>query len=118
MDNNDGANWQASISPVAGQIVNGLQVFGTPGARPILVGLLEQPKAEALKFYPNPTRGALTIELSSSNIGDRLQLINIEGKVLRDEIIKTQKMNMNLEDYSDGIYFVRIGSTTKKLILN
>ena len=76
--------------------------------------------------YPNPTNGILNIEFNNfDNIYTSLSIVNILG----DEVYKEQLENtsikysnqLDLSEYSNGIYFVKFSSIekviTKKLIL-
>lgn len=118
LNNNDGVNWIASPNVIVGQIVNGFQVYGTPGTGPILVGVSENDLIENnLSIYPNPSRGMFTIETTVEMKNTRFQIVSIDGKILRDEIMNQSKINVDMSDYSNGVYFLRIGNTNKKLIL-
>ena len=76
--------------------------------------------------YPNPTNGILNIEFNNfDNRYTSLSIVNILG----DEVYKEQLENtsikysnqLDLSEYSNGIYFVKFSSIekviTKKLIL-
>jgi len=61
-----------------------------------------------LKFnlYPNPTKDKVTIE-AKSNI-QQVTLMGINGVLLEDRKANSNKVELNLEGYSKGIYVVRI----------
>ncbi|MBL4709494.1 MAG: lamin tail domain-containing protein [Flavobacteriales bacterium] len=119
LNNNDGVNWMASTSPVVGQLVNGFQVYGTPGAGPVIVGLSENDAVgNNLSIYPNPSKGIFTIETKTEVTNTRFQIIPMDGKIIRDEVLNQSKVNIDMSDYSNGVYFLRVGNATKKLILN
>ena len=61
-----------------------------------------------LKFnlYPNPTKDKVTIE-AQSNI-QQVTLMGINGVLLEDRKANSNKVELNLEGYSKGIYVVRI----------
>ena len=75
----------------------------------------------ALKFnvYPNPTKDKVVIE-TQSNI-QQVTLMGVNGVMLEDKKANSNKVELNLEGYSKGIYVVRIvtedGVTTKKINL-
>lgn len=62
----------------------------------------------SLKFnlYPNPTKDKVTIE-AQSNI-QQVTLMGINGVLLEDRKANSNKVELNLEGYSKGIYVVRI----------
>ena len=61
-----------------------------------------------LKFnlYPNPTKDKVTID-AQSNI-QQVTLMGINGVLLEDRKANSNKVELNLEGYSKGIYVVRI----------
>lgn len=73
-----------------------------------------------ITIYPNPANGIFNIELKSlSNIS--FDVYDITGKTILNRIdIKTNKSVLNLSNYSEGIYFIKLisedGTITKKLI--
>ena len=75
----------------------------------------------ALKFnvYPNPAKDKVVIE-AQSNI-QQVTLMGIKGEMLEDRKANSNKVELNLEDYSKGIYVVRIvteeGVATQKINL-
>lgn len=118
-NNNDGANWAATTNLLVGVTVNGFPVYGTPGSGPILVGVNERAFEEnVLSIYPNPTSGLITIETKALLSNTRVQVLSIEGKILRDELFNQSKLTIDMNGFSNGIYFVRMGDTIQKLILN
>tara|TARA_R110002049_G_scaffold308786_2_gene514082 strand:- start:1198 stop:3327 length:2130 start_codon:yes stop_codon:yes gene_type:complete len=65
-DNNNGANWFAATSPVAGQIVNGLQVFANPGVgAPCLVSLAATISVDSTVSCNGLSDGGLTVNVTS-----------------------------------------------------
>jgi hypothetical protein len=73
-------------------------------------------KEETFILYPNPTNGILNVETSSGDENLHFQLFNVIGELLMDEPITTQKSTYNIQYFSNGIYFVRVGSITNKII--
>jgi hypothetical protein len=75
----------------------------------------------ALKFnvYPNPAKDVIVIE-AQSNI-QQVALMGINGVILEDRKTNSNKVELNLEGYSKGIYVVRIvtedGVSTQKINL-
>ncbi|MAC96302.1 MAG: hypothetical protein CMC96_12480 [Flavobacteriales bacterium] len=116
-----GQNWIASATAIQGQIINGFQVYGTPGSGPISVGIksFENNNQNHFNFYPNPTDGQLTIQVNSSTSikNTPLQVFDLSGKVVFERFISNQKTTLNLNELSNGIYFIRIENEMKKLII-
>lgn len=117
-DNNDGVNWVASTLIVPGAVVNGFQVFASPGG-PFSVGINENDLSEAqLLVYPNPTAGNLTVELSSLKEQEILQVYSMTGKLVFEEKLRNKRTEINLDKLNDGVYLMRIGTLTQKIIMS
>lgn len=73
-------------------------------------------------LYPNPSTGIFTVSMNSG-ADCHLQILNVQGRVVFEEIISsaTRTRTINLSDFSDGIYLVRLSgngfSETKKVVL-
>jgi hypothetical protein len=116
-DNNDGSNWIASALAVPGAVVNTFQVFGSPG-NPYTTGInTVNSENKATKIYPNPTRGMITIE-TTAEVAQRIQLISMEGKVLRDMQNANNQTQLDLSELANGVYFLKVGSKIQKVILS
>ena len=72
-----------------------------------------------LHVYPNPTKDVAVIE-TQSNI-QQVTLMGIKGEMLEDRKTNSNKVELNLEGYSKGMYVVRIvtenGVSTQKINL-
>ena len=61
---------------------------------------------EGVKFYPNPTRGQLFIEISGEI--KQLFLADNSGKILQRFVLDgTQKFELFIGDYPSGMYFIQ-----------
>jgi hypothetical protein len=73
-----------------------------------------------LTVYPNPTNSAFTIEFNSiTNSEINIEIYNTLGKEIFNKELNSLsgqfKERINLEDFSEGIYFVNIISSTGQL---
>ena len=66
-------------------------------------------------LYPNPTSDHVMIEVES--FPSQLVLMDIQGKVIREELITNKTHLMDISALDKGIYFVRIGEFSSKLIV-
>jgi len=67
-DNNVGSNWFAATSPVAGQIINGLQVFANPGiGAPCIVSLAAAIIVDSNVSCSGLSDGGLTVNVASGS---------------------------------------------------
>jgi hypothetical protein len=76
------------------------------------VGIGENANSLNCKIYPNPTKGMITIAIDGINSSLDLQIVNIQGKVIRTEKLNNQypsySQDIDLSTYSKGIYFVKL----------
>ena len=81
---------------------------------------------ELINFYPNPSVGDLTIEISlSTSSNANISIYNALGEyvmTVNEGFIKSDVYNVNLESLSSGIYYIRVTidnneTVNKKFIL-
>ena len=72
--------------------------------------------AEAVSVFPNPVSEMLTISIASNIKVIKAEIYTIRGQ----KLMETSASQINLSDFSAGIYFVKVvsaqGSITKKII--
>lgn len=74
-----------------------------------------------MSLVPNPTNGLLTI--SSRYDFEKIELLSITGQILLSETVNGKTHQLQLQNFAEGIYFVRVVytngmSVTKKIIVN
>jgi hypothetical protein len=107
----------------AGVSFTGINV-GIAASREPRASSLDTP--HSFEVYPNPTGGELNVDLTQY-IGRsvRMELYSIEGKLLQfseKEEVQTTVENLNLSEYSNGMYLVKVKSAglpdaTKRIVL-
>jgi hypothetical protein len=72
----------------------------------------------ALHIYPNPsnTEGGITVDIDYDN-PIRLQIFNTLGQMVYDKKILKQEM-IQTHNWQSGLYIVRVGNISKKLIIH
>ena len=60
-----------------------------------------------INVYPNPSDGYFTIENRTNN-SFNLQIINLAGKVIYQKDLNERTEKIDITDYSDGIYFIKL----------
>lgn len=78
-------------------------------------------KENEFSIFPNPTNNICTI--SSKTIIQKTEVTNIAGQVLLSEIVNEKTHQLQLHNFSQGIYFIKVYypnglSVTKKVIVN
>jgi hypothetical protein len=88
---------------------------------PLQVKIEKRLTVGELKIYPNPTQHLITIDSQNNLIKNAsIQVINVLGKTLVQEKVKTQKTTINLNNFAKGIYLVKftneLGSKIFKVV--
>ncbi len=66
-------------------------------------------EASLFMLFPNPTSDIVNIRLSNPNTTATVAIMDIQGKILREENIQTSQ-NINIQDLSQGLYFIQVRS--------
>lgn len=69
------------------------------------------------KVYPNPARDRVYVELEEGYRNNPIQLFNMQGQLLYEEIPNTNLTEISLTSLSPGIYFLRAGVRSKKFVV-
>ncbi len=89
----------------------------------LAVAVEDGDRLEQIKLYPNPAQGHFIVDQSSFMEDVQMEIISIDGRVLRSETISAQQSNtqVNIEDLQPGLYlvkFIRDGEqSTQKLLV-
>ncbi|MCD4727304.1 MAG: T9SS type A sorting domain-containing protein, partial [Pirellulales bacterium] len=78
-----------------------------------------------VKISPNPSNGIFNIEISKIDEAVNMNILNIQGQVVKSKIIQSQSNNsiiqLDLSAYPKGIYLVEFSSNkfikTEKIII-
>ena len=74
---------------------------------------IEQSNDETVNIYPNPVSDILNIEISTPTI---IQITNVNGQILKELQVETNS-KINIADIPTGIYFLKVGLNTQKIIV-
>ena len=67
----------------------------------------------SLNVYPNPCNTQVTVE---TNIGEPVMLFNSVGKLVYRTIADNNSMVLNVSDYPAGLYIVKCGNRTARIV--
>ena len=92
----------------------------------LMVNINEIEDIQSINLYPNPTMDLATLDMAFSKIVDvQVQVINMIGQVLFEASIEKtieEKVELNMKDYPNGMYFVKVKvdnqTTIKKIMKN
>lgn len=76
--------------------------------------------SEEIKIYPNPSSGTVTIELETVQVPAKIQVTDLQGRVVLSDQINNHRKQINLSNESPGIFLIKVFNEdeifTKKLI--
>ena len=73
------------------------------------------PSHQVINIYPNPATDFITIE--NGTIGETIQVINANGQLIRTFQLSITHAQYPVSDLSKGIYFIKIGTAVKRIII-
>lgn len=86
----------------------------------LMVNIDEIDDIQSINLFPNPTMDLATLDMTFSKTVDvQVQVINMMGQILFETSIgKTmeEKVELNLENYPDGMYFVRVKVDSQTIV--
>jgi len=81
------------------------------------IGLKELERKDSFSMFPNPTSGTIWLRGGKEIIGERLLIIDHLGRLVM-ELRMTQEFNeINLESLESGVYYLRLGNASQKLVI-
>jgi len=72
-------------------------------------------ESSGLEIFPNPTNGFLTVIVPYSS-NEEIEVYNVIGEIVLKTEIKENKVEIDLLEKASGIYFIKVGNLTKKII--
>ena len=80
-------------------------LYPTFNASNIALGIQENQLNNQFKVFPNPTTGQITIEAKDIKT---ITILNITGKILETKQINHSVTTIDLSNFPNGIYFIRV----------
>jgi len=84
------------------------------------VSLAEEtlPKMEEdFSIYPNPTEGVFTLERNLDTKTQEVFIYNMQGQLVHSVVLKNQKQQIDLSTFKSGIYLLRVGEKSSRLVI-
>ena len=80
-----------------------------------------EPLLNKINIYPNPTNNQIIVDLGiAPSKNTTLEVMDLVGKTLHSQILSTTKTKINLSNYSQGVYLVKVtndrGSMVYKVV--
>ena len=76
--------------------------------------------ADRLSFeiYPNPARSYFAVHLPQTADHSQIKIFDVSGKLIKElKSPETKELRVSLKGISPGIYFIRLGTINKKIIV-
>ncbi len=84
---------------------------------PTILGIHTSTESQ-FKVYPNPTLNNVTIDLGEMNSNSNILITNFSGKIVYNEVnVNSKSIEVNLKNYSTGLYFVTIENNRGKSVM-
>ena len=74
--------------------------------------------SEALVVYPNPTNGILFVRTHAVRPYEEYRITNITGQTVLSGNITAETQQIDVSGLPEGMYFICIGSETRKFVVN
>ncbi len=78
---------------------------------------IEELNAAGISVYPNPANDLLIINSANQLIGE-IKIFDATGKLMRDQVINKNSLELNINEFNPGIYFIEINGYRLKIMKN
>lgn len=82
------------------------------------VGISDNYTTKAINFYPNPATDYIHVE-ANENIKENsfMDIINLHGQLVERVELSGMKQTVDISAFDPGIYFIRAGNVTERLVI-
>lgn len=70
-------------------------------------------KENRLTVFPNPANDYLVLTTDEACVGSRIEIVDMYGKVLLMEPLKSTSMQLDISNFADGLYFLQLKQGNK-----
>ncbi len=81
------------------------------------VGISDNMASEKIKFYPNPATDYIHVETNGYGENKHMEIINMHGQIAKRIEISDTRQTIDISEFDSGIYFIRVGNRTDRLII-
>jgi hypothetical protein len=82
-------------------------------------GITETVYSLPVQIYPNPvTNGQFTLSGEQFQAGNKAEIYTVQGVRVGSYSLTDKETSIDISHLASGVYFVKVGSTTRKLIVN
>ncbi|MBS1652801.1 MAG: T9SS type A sorting domain-containing protein [Bacteroidetes bacterium] len=69
-----------------------------------------------INLFPNPSNGKFVVEMSNANNAS-VQVLDLTGRILLNTTMNNNALEIDLSNYSNGVYYIRINSNNQLHVL-
>ena len=77
--------------------------------------IVEDYLKESIFLYPNPVANRSILQLPAEASVDRIIILDIHGRIVKDEVLTKEYYAIDIMDYRSGLYFYQVSSNEKVL---
>lgn len=82
------------------------------------VGVADNFASKTVNFYPNPATDYIYVETNIINYENNyMEIINLHGQLVKRVEIFNVKQTIDISEFDSGIYFIRAGNHTERLVI-
>ena len=70
-------------------------------------------QSKLIEIYPNPTQNQVTVKNKEAK---KLQLFDVQGKLLQSVTVNNDNQNVNLSSYAPGTYYIQVTLSNDKIV--
>ncbi len=82
------------------------------------VGVSENDEDANFKVFPNPSAGIINISNVNHTVDNQIAIVNLMGQIVYQEELFENNKKLDLSNLEKGIYFIKIGKATQRIILH
>lgn len=103
-------------------VIDSLGCFVTDNVEVTIGNTINSSWNQTLNIYPNPAEDYFTVEIGNELIKTQFEIINIEGKLMYSSILSSNKTQIDLTNFPNGIYYLKISTSdtniNEKIVVN
>ena len=84
-----------------------------------ITSVIYNDNSSSLNIYPNPAKDNLQLVINNEQLIDKNVIIyDVYGREVKQFKINNSKLIIKIADLQNGVYFIKLGSLTKKFVVN
>jgi hypothetical protein len=78
---------------------------------------VDENAGKPFSVYPNPSEGIVFVEQANEIQDQSIEVINLNGQVVYNQPSFSQKTRLDLSDLNEGVYLLRIGNVSQRIVV-